>query len=88
MHTLVQGGLLAKHTIYTLSLGTIFQPVRINSVPDVNCLCKTKMCYVYNQRYDISCATLYNTFKYTELERNPNVKSCIRNGPVTIFHKC
>ena len=28
-----------KQTVYRLSLGTIFQPMRINSVPDVKCLC-------------------------------------------------
>ena len=48
-----------KQTIYRLSLGTIFQPMRINSVPDVKCFYKIKMCYMYNQWYDISCATLY-----------------------------
>ena len=48
-----------KQTIYRLSLGTIFQPMKINSVPDVNAFVKIKMCYVYNQWYDISCATLY-----------------------------
>jgi len=43
------------------SLGTIFQPMRINSVPDVKCFFLIiKMCYVHNQWYDISCATLYN----------------------------
>ena len=31
-----------KQTIYRLSLGTIFQPMRINSVPDVNCFYKNK----------------------------------------------
>ena len=31
-----------KQTIYRLSLGTIFQPVRINSVPDVKCFCNNK----------------------------------------------
>ena len=31
-----------KHTIYRLSIGIIFQPVRINSVPDVKCLGKNK----------------------------------------------
>ena len=31
-----------KQTIYRLSLGTIFQPMRINSVPDVKCFCKNK----------------------------------------------
>jgi len=36
------------------SLGTIFQPVMINSV-----LLIIKMCYVHNQWYDISCSTLY-----------------------------
>jgi len=42
------------------SLGTIFKPMRIISVPDVKWFCnKKKICYVYNQWYDISCATLY-----------------------------
>ena len=31
-----------KQTIYRLSLGTIFQPMRINSVPDVRRLFKNK----------------------------------------------
>ena len=31
-----------KQTIYRLSLGTIFQPMRINSVPDDKCFCKNK----------------------------------------------
>ena len=31
-----------KQTIYRLSLGTIFQPMRINSVPDVKCFCNNK----------------------------------------------
>ena len=31
-----------KQTIYRLSLGTIFQPMRINSVPDVKCFYKNK----------------------------------------------
>ena len=31
-----------KQTIYRLSLGTIFQPMRINSVPDVECFCGNK----------------------------------------------
>ena len=44
-------------TVYRLSLGTIFQPMRINSVPDVKCFCNKKMCFVYNQWYDISFAT-------------------------------
>ena len=48
-----------KQTIYRLSLGTIFQPMTINSVPYVECFCSIKLCYVYNQWYDISCATLY-----------------------------
>ena len=45
-----------KQTIYRLSLGTIFQPISINSVIDVN---NNKNCYVYNQWYDISYAALY-----------------------------
>ena len=31
-----------KQTIYRLSLGTIFQSMRINSVPDVKCFCNNK----------------------------------------------
>ena len=31
-----------KQTIYRLILGTIFQPMRINSVPDVKCFCNNK----------------------------------------------
>ena len=37
-----KAGLLAKQTIYRLSLGTIFQPMRINSVPDVKWFCNDK----------------------------------------------
>ena len=31
-----------KQIIYRLSLGTLFLPMRINSVPDVKCFCKNK----------------------------------------------
>ena len=31
-----------KQTIYRHPLRTIFQPMRINSVPDVKCFCKNK----------------------------------------------
>ena len=31
-----------EEIIYRLSLRTIFQSMRINSVPDVKCFCKTK----------------------------------------------
>ena len=31
-----------KETIYRLSLGTIFQCVRINFVPDIKCFCNNK----------------------------------------------
>ena len=31
-----------KQIIYRLSLGIIFQPMRINSVPDFKCFCKNK----------------------------------------------
>ena len=40
-------------------LGTLSQPMRINSVPDVKYFVIIKICYVHNQWYDISCATLY-----------------------------
>ena len=33
-----------KQTIYRLSLGIIFQPMRINSVPDVKCYCEKQKC--------------------------------------------
>ena len=33
---------LCRQTIYRFSLGTIFQPMRINSVPDVKCFCNKK----------------------------------------------
>ena len=31
-----------KQTIYRFSLETIFQPMRVNSVPDVECFCNNK----------------------------------------------
>ena len=31
-----------KQTIYRLSFGKIFQPMRINSVPDIKCFCNNK----------------------------------------------
>jgi len=48
--------------------------MRINSVPDVNAFVIIKMCYLQNQWYDISCATLYvfvsiNKSLYNEYER-------------------
>ena len=42
VHTFVQCGAPCKQTIYRLSLGTIFHPMRINSVPDVKCFCNNK----------------------------------------------
>ena len=42
VHTMVQGGLLAKQTIYRPQLGKNFQPMRINSVPDVKCFRNNK----------------------------------------------
>ena len=48
-----------KQTIYRLSLGTIFQPTWIHSVPDVKCFSKNKNVLCVNQWSDISCATLY-----------------------------
>ena len=33
--------------------------MRINSVPDANPFVIIKICYMHNQWYDISCATLY-----------------------------
>ena len=49
------------------SLGTIFQPMRINSVPDVKCFVIIKLCYVHNQWYDISCATLYDCYIWADV---------------------
>ena len=48
-----------KQTIYRISLETLFQPIRINTVPYVKSFCKIKMWYVYNQWYDILCTTMY-----------------------------
>ena len=50
---------LCRQTIYRLSLGTIFQPMRINSVPDVKCFRNNKNVLCVHQWYDLSCATLY-----------------------------
>ena len=36
------GWVPCKQTIYRLSLWTIFQPMRINSLPDVKCFCDNK----------------------------------------------
>ena len=47
-----------KQTVYR-PLGTIFQPIRINSVPDGKCFLTVNVCYVCNQWYDISSTTLY-----------------------------
>ena len=44
-----------KQTIYRLSLGKIFQPVRINSVPDVKCFCKNKK--------SVTCTIISMTFR-------------------------
>ena len=49
-----------KQKIYRISLGTISQLMRINSVPDVESFCKNKYVLCINQWYDISCATLYD----------------------------
>ena len=67
---------LCKQTIYGLPLGTIFQPMRINSVPDVECFLKNKKCYMYNQWYDISRVTLYL------LQNNPKIS--LTFTPLTI----
>ena len=60
-----------KTIIYRLSLGIIFQSMRINSVPDVKCFCNNKICYVYNQWYGISCDTLYLLELYLDMYRRP-----------------
>ena len=52
-----------KQTIYRLPLGKIFQPMRINSVPDVKCFCDNKNVLCVQLWYDISCATLCMTLK-------------------------
>jgi len=44
------------------SLGTIFQPMRILYQMS-NAFVIIKMCYMYNQWYGISCATLYYFFR-------------------------
>ena len=47
-----------EQTIYRLSLGKNFQPMRNNSVQMSNVFIKIKMCYVYTQWYDIPCDIL------------------------------
>ena len=64
-----------KQTIYRLSLATVFQPMRINSVPDVKCFCNNKnvLCvqsmvwhfvrhpvYIYTHKYKTK--SLYHFF--------------------------
>ena len=48
-----------KQTIYILSLGTFSTLWWLILYQKSNAFVKIKMCYVYNQWYDISCATLY-----------------------------
>ena len=49
-----------KETIYRLSLGTILTAYEDKFCTRMsNVFVTIKMCYVYNQWYDISCATLY-----------------------------
>jgi len=54
--------------------------MRINSVPDVKCFLIIKMCYVHNQWYDISCATLYIKYTYSFILIGTF------NRPVTLSH--
>ena len=46
-------------TLKIISLGPIFQPVGINSVPDDKYFFKNKDILCYNQWYEVSCAILY-----------------------------
>ena len=57
--------------------------MRINSVPDVKCFCKNKMCYLFNQWYDISCATLY-VQRYANVSRKINK---LENINTLLLHK-
>ena len=64
--------------------------MRIDCVPGVKCFVRIKMCYMYNQWYDILCATLYiditdckSSLKLHEMEYNLqffqiNIKSQIK----------
>ena len=58
-----------KQTIYRLSLGTIFQPLRINSVPDVKCfynnknvLCVQSMVWHFVRHPVYSRSNLFKTY--------------------------
>ena len=49
-----------KQTIYRHSLGTIFQPVRFNSVPDVKCFCNNKIVLcVQSMVWHFVCHSVY-----------------------------
>ena len=71
-----------KHTIYRLSLGTIFQPMRINSVPDVKCFCNNKNVLCVQSM--VWCATLYfrNSGSYSPNNMAPRPK---KNTPLLNF---
>ena len=71
-----------KQIIYRLSLGTICQPMRINSVPDVKCFCKNTNALYVNQWYDFSCATLYIIFLWLDSLRPPHY----RGFTITLGH--
>ena len=46
---------LCRQTVYRLSLGKIFQPMRINSLTDIKCFCKNKiMCTINDMTFRVS----------------------------------
>ena len=57
-----------KQTIYKLSLGTIFHPMRINSVPDVKCFCNNKtVCTINGMTFRASpCASTTHCSRHNE----------------------
>ena len=68
-----------KQTIYRLSLGTIFQPMRINSVPDVKCFCNNKnvMCTINVMTFHVPPCILKRS---TEKKVNGGCKKTCESG--------
>ena len=59
VHTLVQGGLLANRQFTDFHYEQFSSLWRLILYQMSNAFVKIEMCYVYNQWYDISCATTY-----------------------------
>ena len=62
-----------KQTVYGLSLGTIVQPMRINSVQDVKCFCNNKnvLC-VHGMTFRASPCVLQDDTRSIQYQVNPH----------------